>query len=60
MRFELDLKFSSFSYPFDESAMCAGLGGWKPGCSSFLHGITSPFPLFREIMFIIEYSKKLY
>lgn len=29
MRFELGLKFSSFTYLFDESAMCAGFGGWK-------------------------------
>lgn len=29
MRFELDLKFSFSTYLFDESAMCAGFGGWK-------------------------------
>lgn len=29
MRFELGLKFSSFTYLFEESAMCAGFGGWK-------------------------------
>ena len=29
MRCELDLKYSSFTYLFDESTMCAGFGGWK-------------------------------
>lgn len=64
MRFGLDLKFSSFTYLFDESAMCAGFGGWKllskKGRLLLISGwIRSTFPLFREVItFVIENSKK--
>jgi len=63
MKFELGLKFSTFAYLYDESAMCAGFGGWKlllkKGRLLLISGWVK-IPLFREkIMFIYRKHQKV-